>query len=402
MKVAYLLSMFPCWSETFILREMLELQRRGVELTILSLKPCSESLVHPEARLLVEQGRVEYASRPRALLRFLRLLATRPGTLLRLLADFRGNFHGSTSSLAKSLSSMVLAADFIPLLQARRISHIHAPWATYPSTAAWFCGRMAGFSFSFAARAHDLFLEDHGLAIKFQEARFSQTITEYNRTLIRERFPSRAPETLHVIHSALNPADFGCSREPVWPPLLLSVGRMVEMKGFEDLIEACALMRDGGIAFQCQIVGEGPLQRSLLDQIQARGLGSRVRLLEPVPQAEIRKLLEQATCFVLPCVTARNGDQDGIPNVLMEAMAGHVPVISCPTSGVPELVQHGVTGLLATPRDPRSLSQQIVRMLVDPEMRRRLAEAGRLKVEDEFDIRKNAARLASLFPVTEP
>ena len=397
-RIAYILSMFPALSETFILREILELRRRDVEIQIHSLKPCTDALVHPEARTLVGQGRVHYASPPRAVLRFLGLALRHPRRVWRVMDDFRRSFTGSGLSLAKSFTSMALAADLIPSLRAQGITHIHAPWATYPSTAAWFCSRLAGFSFSFTARAHDLFLEDHALAVKLREARFTQTITEYNRSLIRRRFPDPDPKPLHVIHSALDLADFPARRHPVQPALILSIGRMVEMKGFADLIDACALMRDQGIAFQCMIVGRGPLQRELLKRIELRELQHWVRLEAPMPQADIRRLLAQASCFVLPCVTAADGDQDGIPNVLMEAMAARCPVVSCPTSGVPELVQHGRTGLLAEARNPHSLALQVRRLLHDPELGERLAEAGRLKVEDEFNIRKNAARLADLFP----
>jgi glycosyltransferase involved in cell wall biosynthesis len=173
---------------------------------------------------------------------------------------------------------------------------------------------------------------------------------------------------------------------------------MVEMKGFSDLVDACALLRARGLEFRCTIVGEGPLRDALQDRIARLGLASQVQLQSPLPQAEIRRLLGEAACFVLPCVTAGNGDQDGIPNVLMEAMAARVPVVSCATSGVPELVQHEVTGLLAETRDPASLARAIERLLGDPVLARRLVRAGRSRVDAQFDIRTNAGRLASLFP----
>jgi glycosyltransferase involved in cell wall biosynthesis len=397
-QVAYVLSMFPCWSETFILREILELRRRGIEVTIVSLKRCNETLVHPEAAALRAQGRVVYAAPGRSVLRFAGQVLTHPRRVLRLLGEFGRNFRGSWTSLAKSFGSMVLAADLIGVMRERGIGHVHAPWATYPSTAAWFGSQLAGFSFSFAARAHDLFLEDHAISVKLRQARFAQTITEYNSKLIARRYLPQAAGKLHVIHSALNPAEFDLPRQPATPALLLSVGRMVEMKGFADLIDACALLEKRGLEFQCVIVGEGPLQARLQARIDLHGLGSRVRLQAPQPQAEIRRLLSRAACFVLPCVTAVNGDQDGIPNVLMEAMAARVPVVSCATSGVPELVQHEVTGMLAEPHDPESLSRQVARVLADPRLARRLVRAGRLKVDAQFDIATNAARLATLFP----
>lgn len=397
MKVAYVLSMFPCWSETFILREMLELRRRGVELTIFSLKPCTETLVHPDAATLVANNLVVHASAWRGMARFAWCGLRHPLRVGGVLWDVCRNFHGSWRSLATSVASMVLAADFLPALQARGIEHIHAPWGTYPSTAALFHARVAGYSFSFTTRAHDLFLEDHALAIKFRDAHFAQTITQYNRALIMTRYPGIAPGTLHVIHSALDPAMFTGARQPVAPPLLLSIGRMVEMKGFIDLIEACALLRDRHLPFRCRIVGDGPLKPDLRARIARHQLGAQVELSDPMAQDEIRRLLTRASCFVLPCITAADGDQDGIPNVLMEAMAAGVPVISCPTSGVPELVVHEATGLLTAPRDPSALADAIQRMLSDPILQARLVQAGRAKIEAEFDIGTNAARLAALF-----
>lgn len=396
MKVAYFLSMFPCWSETFILREMLELQRRGVELTIFSLKPCNETLVHPDAAAIVAQGRVVYASPRRSALRFVAAALRHPIKVAKLMRQFRSAYDGSFASLMKSYASMAIAAEWIPLMRDRGIEHIHAPWGTYPSTAALFCSRIAGMRFSFTTRAHDLFLEDHGLELKFSEARFAQTITEYNRRLIGQRYPCLVADSLHVIHSALYPDAYDAPRAPVSPPLLMSVGRLVEMKGFADLIDACALLRDRDIDFRCRIVGDGPLKDELTQRIERLGLAGRVEIAQPVPQEEIRRLLTQASCFVLPCVTARDGDQDGIPNVLTEALAARVPAISCPTSGVPELIEDEKTGLLVPQHDPQALAEAIARLLGDADLRQRVAEAGRAKVEDEFNIRKNAARMAEL------
>lgn len=396
MKVAYILSMFPCWSETFILREMVELQRRGVDLTILSLKPCNESLMQPDAEAIVKQGRVVVIPWKSALWHLLLLALRHPIRFATLLVQFTRTYRGSFSSYLKSIASMALGAAFIPELRRRGIDHVHAPWGTYPSTAALVCSRMAGFRFSFTTRAHDLFLEDHGLELKFRDAAFAQTITEYNRRLIYQRYPLIAPDTLHVIHSALYPEVFDIERKPSSPPMLMSVGRMVEMKGFADLIDACGILRDRGIEFQCRIIGEGPLKESLARQIDRLGLSTRVALLPPVAQGEIRRLLGEATCFVLPCVTASDGDQDGIPNVLTEALAARVPAVSCPTSGVPELIEDGVSGLLVPQHDPAALADAICRLLSDGELRRRVALAGRAKVEAEFSISKNAARLGEL------
>lgn len=397
MKVGYFLSMFPCWSETFILREMTEIQQRGVELTIFSLKPCSETLVHPDAAAFVERGQVVYPSSRLSAWQFAGVLLRHPFKTVKLMTEFLRAYDGSLRSLAKSYASMALAAGLLPIMREKGIEHIHAPWGTYPSTAALFCSRIAGYPFSFTTRAHDLFLEDHALRLKFAEAKFAQTITEYNRRVIAGRYPLQALDSLHVIHSSLYPDAYDAPRVPSSPPVLMSVGRLVEMKGFSDLIDACAILRDRGVDVRCQIIGEGPLQDALGERIRKCRLGDRVEILAPVPQEEIRRLLSRATCFVLPCVTAKDGDQDGIPNVLMEALAARVPAISCPTSGVPELIEHDSTGLLVPQRDPAALADAIVRVLNDPGLQGELTKNGRMKVENEFNVRKNAALMAELF-----
>jgi colanic acid/amylovoran biosynthesis glycosyltransferase len=396
MKVAYILSMFPCWSETFILREIVELQRRGVDITILSLKPCNEQLVQPDAQAIVDQGRVIVLPWGKAVGHLLLQAMRHPFKLAGLVLDFTRTYRGSLLSYLKSVATLALGAAFIPELRRRGIEHIHAPWGTYPSTAALLCARLAGTRFSFTTRAHDLFLEDHGLELKFREAAFAQTITAYNQRVLTQRYPHLVQGSLHVIHSALVPEVFDIERQPVSPPLVLSVGRMVEMKGFADLVAACALLRDQGQDFQCRIVGEGPLQSVLQAQIDQLHLRDHVSLLPPVAQTEIRRLLSQATCFVLPCVTAADGDQDGIPNVLTEALAARVPAISCPTSGVPELIENGVTGLMVPQREPPALAEAIRRLLDDPTLQQQLASAGRDRVEAEFNIHRNAARMGEL------
>lgn len=397
MRVAYFLSMFPCWSETFILRELTEIHRRGVDVTIYSLKPCNETLVHSDAAAFVSNGQVVYPSPVAAVGHFLANSLLHPLKTFLLFRDFKRSYKGSIMSLVKSYATFVLAADLLAKLRSKGIEHIHAPWGTYPSTAALYCSRLAGYPFSFTTRAHDLFLEDHALHLKFSEARFSQTITDYNRRVIGSRYPGLALDTLHVIHSSLYPENYDAPRTPELPPRIMSVGRLVEMKGFGDLISACALLRGGGIEFRCEIVGDGPLKDELHRQIDDLGLRDCVQILDPVPQEEIRRMLCRATCFVLPCITARDGDQDGIPNVLMEALAARVPAVSCPTSGVPELIEDGKTGLLVTQRDPKGLADGVVRILNDKHLQDFFSENGRKKVEDEFNVRKNAARLMALF-----
>lgn len=399
MKIAFIVSMFPCWSETFILREMIWLEKQGIELTVFSLKPCHEKVVHPEADRFVKEGKVFYPTWSSAAVRCLVLSARHPVQTIRLLVDFLRTFHGSVDSFLKSLATLVLSADFIPILRAKQISHLHAPWGTYPSTAGLLLSRLGGVPFSLTLHAHDIFLEDHALAIKFKEAHFARTISEYNRQLLLARYPGIVPQKLHVVHCGLNPAEFHMTSKPAEPPVLLSIGRLAEIKGLPDLIEACGILAADGVPFRCLIVGEGPLRARLERQIQESGLGERVRLMGALDENEVKAVLARASVFILPCVTTADGDQDGIPNSLMEAMAVGIPVVTTATSGIPELIEHQVTGLLVPQRDPQALAHAVTRLLTDSVLRANLTRNGRNKIHAEFHIGTATKELVALFGI---
>jgi glycosyltransferase involved in cell wall biosynthesis len=180
--------------------------------------------------------------------------------------------------------------------------------------------------------------------------------------------------------------------------LILAVGRLVEKKGFDQLVEACARLRDTGVEFECLIVGEsGSASASIRRLIDERGLGHRVRVQGPVTQVELRELYARAHVFALPCQVMEDGDRDGFPNVLAEAMAMGVPVVSTAISGIPEMIEDGTHGLLVRPRDPLGLAVALRRLLTDAGLHDALAAAARARICDRFDSRRTTIALHELF-----
>jgi len=179
-------------------------------------------------------------------------------------------------------------------------------------------------------------------------------------------------------------------------PLILSVGRLVEKKGFSDLIGACRMLKGWGTAFKCEIVGSGPLSRSLRDQIKELKLEACIRVIGAIPQSELQRHYRDAIVFALPSVLARDGDRDILPNVLKEAMAVGVPVVTTRLPGIEELIAHGEDGLLTPSGDVAALAASLECLLTDAALRRRLAGRARKTIEERFDMRKNFTLLKNL------
>lgn len=396
--IGYLLKCFPRLSETFILNEVLELERQGIELRIYSMNEPQEPIRHR----LCEQVRSPIAYLPYPLLgawrsyvpAHARLALRHPLRYLRTLLTVLASFD------LDLLERFVQAGALARLVRRDGVRHLHAGFVHFPGSVAWIVHRITGLPFSLATHARDVYLSRPGLlGKKLSEATVVFTCNRYNlpnlEALAR---PHGAARLKHIYHGAdLERFAFApCGLAD--PPLILAVGRLVEKKGFEDLIAACALLRERGRRFQCRIVAGS---RDRWDQIQARirelDLAASVEVEGPLDQDEVSRWYRQATVFALPCLLASDGDRDGIPNVLVEAAASGVPIVSTPVSGVPELVRDGETGLLVPARDPRALAAAIERLLDSPELRARLARAARAHVESSFDLRRNGAAVAREF-----
>jgi colanic acid/amylovoran biosynthesis glycosyltransferase len=395
-RLLYVVSLFPCWSETFIVREIAALLTAGADVRILSLKAPSEKLVHPEAERLL--SRVRHPLPPgTAVLRRTAALLAHPRRLSSLALALGRALGRRPIELAKSLEAVARAVEQLDWIRQFDPDVIHAHWATYPSTAALALGRLLGKPFGFTCHAHDIFVHDHLLREKIASAAVPVTISRYNVAWLTAQVTAQARDRMSVVHCGVDLPTWAFKEEGRAEDLILTVGRLDPIKGFEILVDALGQLNGQGRRFRCRVIGEGPLRSALETRVDRQGLSGLVELVGARSQTEVREALSAATIFVLPSLIAPGGDRDGIPVSLMEAMAAGAPVVSTRVSGIPELIEEEREGLLVPPGDSPALADALARLLDDAALRRRLATGARAKVERDFDAAREANKLLELF-----
>lgn len=395
-RLGYVLKCFPRLSETFILNEVLELERQRVDLRIYSMNEPQEPITHQLARRV--RTEVSYLPFPlwASAWTYLRAHA---GLACRHPLRWVAMLFVVICSLDRDLlERFVQAGELARRLRRDGVEHLHAGFVHYPGTVVWIVHRITGMPFSLATHARDVYLSQPKLLRKkLAAARVVFTCTAYNVPNLQAlAAPHGIRRLRHIYHGTdLERFRFG-PHGLADPPMILSIGRLVKKKGLDHLIAACGLLRDRGRRFQCRIVaGSRDLWHELTAQIRDLDLAKSVVLDGPLDQDEVRKLYPQATVFVLPCLIAEDGDRDGIPNVLVEAAAAGVPIVSTPVSGITELVVDGDTGCLVPPRDPGAIAAAIERLLDSAELRAGLSARARARVEERFDLRRNAVLVAN-------
>jgi colanic acid/amylovoran biosynthesis glycosyltransferase len=399
LKVGYVMSRFPKLSETFVLGEILAVEEQGIEVELYPLLRERADVMHPEAAALYERARFQpFLSLPilRSQLHFLRRAPrTYIGALWALL---RGTW-GSANYFVGALGIFPKVVHDARLIEADGIAHVHCHFSNHPAAAGFLVNRLTGIPYSFTAHGFDLHVDRHMLCEKLSRAAFVVAVSEYNRRLIFDECGERARERVAVVHCGVDTKFFRPRRAtPSERPFsILCVGTLHEVKGQGYLVEACRLLAESGADVTCTLVGDGPDRAALVRQIADSRLEGRVALGGRRTRAEVAELLGRAHVLVSPSVPTAEGKREGIPVVLMEAMASGVPVVASGISGIPELVEDEETGLLVPPRDPPALAGALRRLYDDPALRERLAHAGREIVEREFDVRKNAGELVRRF-----
>ncbi|MBD2360085.1 glycosyltransferase [Anabaena minutissima FACHB-250] len=404
MRVAYVLKRYPRYSETFVVNEILAHEAAGLDIKIFALRPPSDT--HFQNIISQVRAPVTYIRKP---------LQGRVSDSLNSLAPTAASYFWAElqeasqvipdfwSKLAfaqgEKASTVYQAAWLAREVKLKGITHLHAHFGTVATSVARLASHFTGVPYTFTAHAKDIFHESVEFADmerKLKDAASVVTVSDYNLKYL-EKIYNLAANQVQRIYNGLDLRQLQYSSPAERPPLIMSVGRLIEKKGLSVLIDACAILKQKNYEFQCQIVGTGALESTLHQQIQDLGLQSCVQIIGARPQNEVFQLVQQAAVFAAPYVIGKDGNRDGLPTVLLEAMALGTPCVSTVVTGIPELVRDGETGLIVPQYDAGELANALGQLLKDPALRVRLSTQARELIESEFDICRNTEVLRELF-----
>jgi glycosyltransferase involved in cell wall biosynthesis len=394
--LAVLVKRFPRLSETFVLGEVLELRRQGVPVRLHAVLDPHEAHVQPEAASL--RSEVSYLRLRAGLVGWLGLIPTATGTAWR---HPRGTGRAFRFAVGRHSTAtwrhLAEAFVLVDQLERERAQHLHAHFAHGPAAIAHLAHLISGIPYSFTAHAKDLYTTPREyVAQRGRTATFVVTCTEANRDYLAGLLGAEAEKVVVCRHGVDLERFATIDRRPV-PGRILSVGRLVPKKGFDVLLRALAVLAAREVQFECRIVGGGPLAGELRELARSLGIADRVVVAGARPQTELVREYAEAEVFALAPRVLDNGDRDGIPNVLAEAMAAGVPLVSTAISGIPEVIDGDRTGLLVPPDDPAALAGALESLLLDPDLRAAVAQAAREWAIEHFDRSRAVEPLARLF-----
>jgi glycosyltransferase involved in cell wall biosynthesis len=396
--LTYIIGTYPGLTTTFIDREVMVLRSMGVQLRILSIR-------QPWTKLSAEQEALRQDVTYLLPVKWLPLISshlsyalTKPKRFFSTLVYLLTRPHPSFSARLKTLIHFVEGVYAAYMLRRTPGQHLHAHFIDRAATVAMVASRLLAIPYSVTAHASDIYVSPVLLQEKLANAKFVSTCTAYNRNYLSQFGKDLFNHKLLCIYHGLELERYVSEqRSRLGRPVILSVGQLQERKGLSYLVEACGILRDRGVQFECRIIGEGPLRPILQGQIESLGLEDSVRLVGALPHEEVIAQYQEATVFALPAILGKDGDRDGIPNVILEALSMGLPVVSTNHSGIPEVIEEDINGLLVPPEDAQALSSALERLICNPEMRNAFGKAGRQIVADRFNPEKNARRLLEAF-----
>jgi colanic acid/amylovoran biosynthesis glycosyltransferase len=386
-KLGYLFERFPAFTQTFCARELAELYRQGTSPPVYSIRrptearPANIPLENVPIYYLPDTNSLEFKIRTKLIPPRLKDLWSGSGDL-----RDKGRFREAVY-LGRRLKKA-------------QVSHLHVHFAGLASRTAFWIKRLFGITYSFTGHANDIFCpkpeQRIGLADLLREASFVVVVSDFGARWLQRGFPESAHK-IQRVYNGLDLSVFKHASPGAEPVRLLSIGRLIEKKGFKFLIEACRLLRSSGFSFVCQIVGEGPEHDHLQEAIEVSQLSNTVRLRGALPQTELVEILSQSSIFVFPAVHDSAGDTDNLPTVLIEAMASSLPIIATRIAGIPEIVQHNVNGILVPEKDPAQLADAIRVMAGDQALLKRFGGASRHIAEEKFALTNTVGHLKKIF-----
>jgi glycosyltransferase involved in cell wall biosynthesis len=395
MKIAYIMSRFPLLSETFILREMIEVERQGVEICLYPLICMKEPVVHKETLRWTRAANCIPFLSTQILAENIRALIQKPPVYVSLLWQVIKENLTSPDFLIRGLMLFPKAVYMAKQLSLENIEHIHAHYATHPGLVAWVIHKLTGISYSITIHSHDIYDCQAMLETKLRGAKFLVPISNYNVDYMAKMFGEWIREKCHVVHCGIDVSNYSVQQEA---PLqgerdfdLIQIGSLNWKKGQTYLIQAIALLRARGIPVRLRIIGEGADRAVVEEEIKKNQLAAVVELLGAKTQEEVAALLVTADCYVQSSVS------EGIPIALMEALACELPVIATNITGIPELVLNNKTGILVPPANAEALADAIGFMRADFQKGKNMGKAGRIWVQEQFNLENNISRLVALF-----
>jgi glycosyltransferase involved in cell wall biosynthesis len=397
--VAVLITHFPRIDETFILREINELERNGQPVVVVPLVRDHPNVVHEEAKPWMHRARFSPLFSRSILRSNLRALVAMPGRYLRTLLTIIRKTMWRPSTLLRSVALFPRSVHLANELTTLGIRHVHAHFASHATTMAWIMASLSDLTYSFTVHGPDVFVHRLLLAEKIEKAAFVRCTSTFSKAFLSGLYPRRTHGRVEVVRTGVNPEVYAEAVRPRTKKAiqLLSVAALTPSRGFPMLIDALAQLVRDGVDVECRIVGDGRLRNAANQWIARHGLKDRVRLLGNLPQHEVARLMGEADIFVLPSIIAKDGQMDGIPVSLMEAMAAGKPVVGSAISGIPELVRDEVSGILVDAAYATRIAAAVKRLAEDASLRERFGRAGRAFVEEHYDLRRNAQALVALF-----
>lgn len=397
-KTAYVLLWFPKPSETFVFREVINLWQMGLPLKVFTLYGEFRKGLSIEMKSVSDRaerlGIPFLKTIPQSLLYWWRRDRELTREVLRTVSLRRWSGLEKTG---ENLWAFFCAFHLARRFEEEGIEHIHAPWASGPATAAWTASRLTGIPFSFTARAWDIFTVDKALKDKILAATFIRSETKYNIEYM-SRLIDGDGRGMHLTYNGVPLKEHREAPVNMRPPYrLFALGRFVGKKGYEYLLEACKIMLEQGIDFQLTLAGDGPRGARLMRLTRKLGLSDRVSYPGFVPYDSVSALFASSDIFVMPSVVDSSGDRDGIPTVIMEALMHRVPVIATNVSGIPEVIEDGVTGRLIPEKDPSAIAQAVMAMVRDRQNAIEMAERGRSRVREQFDPERNHRGIIEIY-----
>jgi glycosyltransferase involved in cell wall biosynthesis len=396
--ITYIIGTYPGLTTTFIDREVIALRAMGVQVQILSIRqPWTKLSAEQEAlrKDVIYLLPVKWLS---LIISHLMYALTKPQRFFSTFVYLLTRPHPTLRARLMTLIHFMEGVYAAYMIRRAPGQHLHAHFIDRAATVALVASRLLGIPYSVTAHASDIYVNPVLLREKLASAKFVSTCTAYNRSYLSQFGENLFNHKLLCIYHGLELERYvNEPRTNSGRPVIVSVGQLQERKGLGYLVEACGILRDQGVQFECRIIGEGPLRVTLQDQIQRLGLEDLVRLLGALPHEKVIAQYQEATIFALPAILGKDGDRDGIPNVILEALSMGLPVVSTSHSGIPEVIEEGVNGLLVPPEDTQALASALEQLICNAEMRNSFGNAGRQIVADRFNPEKNVRRLFEAF-----